>query len=157
VSTGNEAAIREQVAMLREMERDEVPTLRRQLLDVDAMKWPAGRRVKQDITDLLEAHLLRLREIGAAGKLMMAGDLAAVLPLDDSRLLDEADPREASSTALEARDRAIVRNALSHGEPIVVMVLSAGHDLTPWVRQQDSSCGYVRVTTREVARLIGRQ
>jgi hypothetical protein len=156
VTTENEAAFREQVGMLRAMERQEIPILRKQLLDVDALKWPAASRVRQDITDLLEGHLLRLREVGAPGQLLIAGDLAEVLPLDDSHLLAEADPREAGRTALEARDRAIVRNALRRGEPVVIVVLGAGHDLTPWVRQQDPNCGYVRITTREVAWLSGR-
>jgi hypothetical protein len=100
VTAENEEAFQQQIGMLREMERDEIQVLRKQLLDVDALKWPAGRQVKQDITDLLEGHLLRLREVGVAGQLLMADDLITVRPLDDSSLLDRADPRKTAELHL---------------------------------------------------------
>jgi hypothetical protein len=68
-----------------------------------------------------------------------------------------ADPQGAGKATLEARNRVIVRNALIYGEPVVVVIHGAGHDLTPWIHRQDPDCGYVRVATREVARLVGRQ
>jgi hypothetical protein len=49
----------------------------------------------------------------------------------------------------------MVRNALRDGEPIVWVLLGAGHDLTESIREQDPRCGYVRVTTKKVAELIG--
>jgi hypothetical protein len=64
VTVENEAVFREQIGMLRKMDREEVPALRKQLLDVNLLHSPAASRVKQDITDLLDAHLLRLREGG---------------------------------------------------------------------------------------------
>jgi hypothetical protein len=47
-----------------------------------------------------------------------------------------------------------VRNALAGGEPVVVIVLGAGHDLTESVRAADPRCGYLRVTTTKVRELL---
>jgi len=71
--------------------------------------------------------------------------------------LAAADPRKAGRAALQARDAAIVSNALAGGEPVAVIVLGAGHDLTESVRAADPECGYVRLTTKTVAELMGER
>jgi hypothetical protein len=44
-----------------------------------------------------------------------------------------------------------VQRALAGGEPVVVIVLGAAHDLSASVRETDPNCGYIRVTTKKVA------
>jgi hypothetical protein len=41
---------------------------------------------------MIEQHQLRLLELGAAGRLLIAGEIEEVLPLDDDDLLDRANP-----------------------------------------------------------------
>jgi hypothetical protein len=53
------------------------------------------------------------------------------------------DPRKADAATLKARDDAIVRNALKGGEPVVVIVLGASHDLLAGIRAADPNCGYI--------------
>jgi hypothetical protein len=48
----------------------------------------------------------------------------------------------------------MVRNALAGGEPVVVIVLGAAHDLTESIRAADPNCCYIRVTTNRVQELI---
>jgi hypothetical protein len=91
--------------------------------------------------------------VGAPGRLLMAGHLDEVRPLDDAEALAAADPRKADAATLKARDDAIVKNALAGGEPVVVVLLGGGHDLAASVRAADPNCGYIRVTTKKVGEL----
>jgi hypothetical protein len=50
-----------------------------------------------------------------------------------------------------------VRNDLAGGEPELVVVLGGGHDLAASVRAADPHCCYIRVTTADVAGLMGGQ
>jgi hypothetical protein len=101
------------------------------------------------------AHREKLPSVGAPGRLLLAGVLEEVRPLDDADALAAADSRRADASTLKAPDNAIVRDALAGGEPVVEIVLGGGHDLAERVRAADPHCGYVRVTTGKVAGLMG--
>ena len=78
----------------------------------------------------LKAPLL---EIGAAGRLLLLGDLEKVLPMEDEKRHQEAKlvQGERSRWTLgrsESRRAAIVGNVLASG-PVAVIVLGGSHDL----------------------------
>jgi hypothetical protein len=101
------------------------------------------------------AHREGVRSVGAPGRLLLAGELDEVRPLDNAAALAAADPRKAYVATVKAREDAIVRNDLAAGEPVVVIVLGAGHDLAESDRSADPHCGYISVTTGKVAELMG--
>ena len=87
----------------------------------------------------------------------MSGELHEVLPLDDARLLDEADPLtetgqvDLNPAAIEARQDAQVRTLLE-AESFAFVILGGAHDLGDDIAKQSDGCEYVVVTTREYRR-----
>lgn len=77
---------------------------------------------------------LDLLELGAAGRLVVKGDLKTLLPTEDSKAFEAADPVRADGTVVfdkkadEARENAIVRNLLK-SDGVAVIVLGGAHDL----------------------------
>ena len=65
------------LAVLREAEPHQA-TLRQQLADVRRLNNGSGSKVEREIIDLLEAHRAEVLNLGAAVRLVLAGDLAAV-------------------------------------------------------------------------------
>jgi hypothetical protein len=113
-------------------------------------------RLRQARDDLLHAHREKLSSVGAPGRLLLAWGWPRCGPWTTPRSA-AADPRKAVAATLKARDDAIVRNALAGGEPVVVVVLGGGHDLTASVRAADPHWGYIRVATVKVALLMGME
>src|SRR5262245_37190255 len=80
---------------------------------------------------LLRAQRLDMLRFGAAGRLLAAGEVEAVLPLDDAELLDAARPVtpggevKADPERVRARQDAQVKAALQSG-PVALIVLAAG-------------------------------
>jgi hypothetical protein len=126
-----------------------------QLRQAGARQDPDVWRLRKANDDLRHSHRQKLLSVGAPGRLLMAGELDEVRPLDDAEALAAADPRKADAATMKARDDALVRNTLAGGEPVVVVVLCGGHDLAASVRAVDPHCGYVCVTTGKVAELMG--
>jgi hypothetical protein len=88
-------------------------------------------------------------ESGAACLLASKGVLD-VLPLEDEKALEQANPTRTGRyapdpEAINRRRRAIVRIATT--DPYSVIVLGASHDLTPHLPE---GCQYLRVTVRSV-------
>jgi hypothetical protein len=105
---------------------------------------------------MLEQHRFALLEIGAAGRLLVSGELEEVLPLDDAKLLDAAGPVVASgkvtfdAAKVAARQDAMVQRALAKDHAAVI-VLGGSHDLTDNVRGiVGEGCEYIRVTGHAV-------
>ena len=100
-------------------------------------------------------------ELGAAGRLLVSGEIEDVLPLEDEELLNAANPVTADgqlrfgALKVQARHDAIVKNVLKEGS-FGLMIFGGDHDLSENVRRLgEGKCEYVRVTTkcfREAAR-----
>ena len=99
--------------------------------------------------DHIDETLLR---IGATGQLLVAGELAGVLPVEDEATYERADPLAGSEGELvfagranDERQAAIVRRLLANG-PLAVVVLGCRHDLSQQIRQLSGGrCEYIRV------------
>jgi hypothetical protein len=90
--------------------------------------------------------------VGAAGRLLISGELEVVLPLEEVGALEKANPITPNGSVrheenkLEARHDAQLR-VLAKGSPVAVIVLGGAHDLTSSVRRADSGWEYLRLTT----------
>src|SRR5262249_41503193 len=95
-----------------------------------------GRRA--ELLGLLQEHRLDTLRFGAAGRLLVVGEVDAVLPLDEAELLDAARPIhyrgvvKADLFRGRARQDAQVR-ALQSGS-IALIVLGGAHDLPDSMR-----------------------
>src|SRR5262245_13333583 len=101
---------------------------------------------------MLAQHRLDMLEWGAAVRLLAAGELAEVLPLDDAKLLEAARPigadgrRKLDAAKVAQREDAMVRSALAK-DAVAVLILGGSHDLTGSVqRVAGPACEYLRVT-----------
>jgi hypothetical protein len=105
------------------------------------------------IIDLLGQHQVRLLERGSASRLLIAGEIEEVLPLDDAAALAQAKPvTPAGEMKFDpakgtARQDEIVRAAT--GEPFPLVFLGGAHDPSERVRRVGGgACEYLRVTTK---------
>jgi len=121
--------------------------LRRQLADVQALlkkltdegkagseRYAKAQAVEKEIVEQLEHHGLELPELGAVARLLVAGELQEVLPLDDAKLLDAARPKLSNGKVASNPFAAVFREAwmartLAEAGPVAVAVLGGAHDL----------------------------
>lgn len=93
---------------------------------------------------------LDLLELGSAGRLVVKGELKTLLPAEDSKAFEAADPVRADGTVVfdkkadEAREDAIVRNLIK-AEGVVVIVLGGDHDLSDNLKRLARQVKYERV------------
>jgi hypothetical protein len=146
---------KEMTATLRQQD-EELNKLLKARADLKA----AAEDVDRALSKVLAEHRRRLLEWGAAGQLAI-DQAAAVLPLDDERLLQEANPVRPDGTVkldlanLDARHDAQVKTALASG-PVAAIVLGASHDLSAAVQKLGAgSTEYIRVSTRAVEQFVG--
>lgn len=90
--------------------------------------------------------------MGAAGRLLVSGEIKEVMPMEDDEILDAANPVTSEGQVqfdaekVQARRDAIVKNVLKAG-PFGLMILGGDHDLTENVmRVGEGKCEYIRVT-----------
>jgi hypothetical protein len=153
------------IGVMKKLE-SELPGYRRDLADAklrllelrkegqtDSDECRINEKLADEIEALFYQHRLELLRIGTAGRLLMAGELAAVLPIENDAPFEAANPvGKDGSVTLDAkknerREDAQVRNLLKGG-PLVVVVLGGAHDLTDnIIRLADEKCRYVSVTT----------
>jgi hypothetical protein len=110
---------------------------------------PARRQHRRCRLELLEHHRLEMLELGAVARLLVSGELQAVVPLDDAAQLDAASPLRPGGldpVALAKREEAMAIRALAAG-PVSVLVCGGSHDLTAAFKRQSVECEYLRVTT----------
>jgi hypothetical protein len=154
---------KEKIAVLKDMEEKQIRELRRQLADVreiqkradpKSVRHDQAKKIEAEITDMIDQHRLRLLELGAPGRLLIAGDIEEVLPLDDADLLDSAKPVTPEGKIrldpekLKARRDAQVKAVLEKGA-FGLIVLGGAHDLSENVRRfGQGRSEYIRVTTR---------
>lgn len=157
---------KERIATLRAMEQAEIPELRKQLSAARALQKSmdetgrtAGERYRQtkqietELAAMLDEHTARLRELGAAGRLLIAGEIDEVLPLDDAGRLDQAKPITPSgkvsidTVKLTARHDAQVKAVLDNAA-FGLIILGGAHDLSDSIRRLGRNrCEYIRLTT----------
>jgi hypothetical protein len=139
---------------------DGIPALREQLIGVRQLQKTAkgerlamAKAIEKEVLSLIEARKPELLEIGAAGQMYLTKELASVLPLDDSQLLDEAKPVIDGKVKFDAekvkrREAVMVKAVLDNGK-FGLIVLGASHDLSVAVRERSGSCEYIRVWVKE--------
>jgi hypothetical protein len=152
------------VAALKEADphQDE---LRRQLAEVQALlkkltdegkagseRYAKAQAVEKEIVELLEHHRLELLELGAVARLLVAGELREVLPLDDAKLLDAAKPKLGDGKLASNPFAAVFREAwmartLTEAGPVAVAVLGGAHNLKGPLGTV-GGVEYLRVTVR---------
>lgn len=138
----------ERVAIFRALEENQIPKLRKQLEEARELK---SKEIEQQALQMLDEHGVRLLHIGAAGRLLVAGEIEEVLPLEDSVLHDHADPITDNKIKFDrdkvrAREDAQVKAVLDKG-PFGLIILGGAHDLSDSVRQH-VGCEYIQVTTK---------
>lgn len=147
---------REKISVLKGMEANQIAQFRRQLKEVRELLVespdPDVQDMEAKILDLLYGSYWRLVEMGAAGRLLVSGEIEEVLPMEDHELLDSANPVTSDGQVrfdaekVQARRDAIVQNMLKAG-PFGLMILGGNHDLTENVKRvSEGKCEYIRVT-----------
>jgi len=166
------ANYRDIIRALKAMEADEIPAARKQLAEVrellagmkargqeDTERHLAAVGIESQLVKMLGDHRDRLLEFGAAGRLLVAGELEEVLPLDDDDALESSRPVTPDGRVkidkgkTRAREEAQVKLILA-GEPLAVVILGGDHDLgLPLRVASGGRAEYVRVTTALFRRL----
>ena len=162
-----EPLFRQQVAALKGLEEKQIKDARVQLREVRCLmqameaagktntdRYDTAASIEKELLDLLDQHRPQLLEVGAAGRLLLAGEIGAVLALDDGPLLDLAKPVtpdgrvKFDSSKVRQREDAQVKAAINAG-PFALIVLGGAHDLSDSIRRvAGADCEYVRVTTK---------
>jgi hypothetical protein len=152
VSVGDEKEYDDRIEAVRGIQKQS-DHLRAQLADVRSiLKDASGERKKKaedlqkEIQDAAAGLRIPLQEIGAAGRLLLRGQLERVLPLEDAKLLQEAKPVKDGKIVMDTekirrRREAQVKNVFARG-PVGVIVLGGSHDLT---EQLPKDAEYIRV------------
>lgn len=120
---------------------------------VTMKRYEQTKKPPEDRFDrLIEAqHQLDLLHIGAAPRLVMSGELKTVLPAEDSKVMEAANPVKPDGSVVYdlktaiSREDAIARNLLK-ADGVVVIILGGGHDLTDNIKRVGGRCKYERVT-----------
>jgi len=99
------ANYRDIIRALKAMEADEMPAARKQLAEVrellagmkgrgqeDTERYRTAGGIEAQLVKMLDDRRERLLEFGAAGRLLIAGELEEVLPLDDDDALESSKP-----------------------------------------------------------------
>lgn len=153
-------AYREKIAVLKSMEEEQIPQIREQLAEVRKLIAESAdeqkekpQEIERQLLVMLEEHKRRVLEMGAAGRLLISGELENVLPLEDADAFENANPISSDGAVkldpdkIEARHNAQVKAVLKQGT-VAVIVLGGAHDLTESVRRSAEDCEYLRVTTK---------
>lgn len=144
--------IGQQIAELRK-QRDE--------LVADGEDDADGSDLIAGIEEIEAQHRRDILQVGAAGQLLLSGEIEAVLPLEDADAYDEANPVgdddmvRFDQEKIEARQDAQVRLLLDSG-PFSLAVLSGGNDLSDNVeRISGGAAEYIRVEVEAERSLAG--
>jgi hypothetical protein len=143
------SAFQELVRQVKAVKDQEVPKLRDQFEEAERLMAEieaAGKKVseryeqvlaiREQVRELLKEHREQLLRIGAAGRMLMAGELAEIVPLDDDAAHKAANPLKNDGTVvldeseIDSREKAMAERLLAGDEAVVVIVLGAAHDLT---------------------------
>ncbi len=131
-----DAVQREQIAVLRALGVSEV--WQEGLTDADAVGFHGLAEAIRDAGEGKAGSAFEsmrrddLRQMGAAGQLLVAGEVKRVLPADDAELLRLGFPLRDGFTEAdrERREDEIVRRMVAAGKSPAVLVLGGSHDLS---------------------------
>ncbi|MBI2806080.1 MAG: hypothetical protein HYX68_13955 [Planctomycetes bacterium] len=145
---------KDRISVLRKMEKDQVSQLRKQLIDVQALKGDEARKIEDQIKTMIREHEVRLLEVGVSGRLLITGEIEDVVPIEDTDLLDKAKPVTPDGKLrfdpgkVKARNDAQVKAVLENG-PVGFVILGGSHDLSDSVRRLGGGKSeYIRLTTK---------
>lgn len=159
---------KEKIAVLREMDRTQISELRNQLAEVRELlkgtdpnsdRHAKVKKIEAEVCALIDQYRLQLLELGAPGRLLIAGEIDDVLPLDDADLLDRAKPVTPEGKIRLDKEKVKARNdaqvkAVMDGGGFGLIVLGGAHDLSDSVRRLGQGrCEYVRVTTKQFQKI----
>jgi ribosomal silencing factor RsfS len=141
-------AFKELVKQVKAVKEMEVPQLRDQFEKAEQLikelaaagkqsseSYKQAEAIREKVRELLKEHRQQLLQIGAAGRMLMSGELAEVVPLEDEAAHKAANPVKKDGKVvlhvaqIEAREKAMVERLLAADEPVAVIVLGAAHDL----------------------------
>ena len=162
-----EPLFRQQVEALKGLEEKQIKDARVQLREVRRLmqemevagktntdRYGTAASIEKELLDLLDQNRPQLLKVGAAGHLLLTGEIDSVLALDDGRLLDLAKPVtpdrrvKFDSSKVRQREDAQVMAVINAG-PFALIVLGGAHDLSDSIRRvAGADCEYVRVTTK---------
>ncbi|QDU08150.1 hypothetical protein [Gimesia aquarii] len=118
---------------------------------------------ESDFDRLVEAqNKIDLLELGAAGRLVVNGELETLLPAEDSEAFEAANPVRSDGKVVfdkkadEKREDAIVRNLLK-GSGVVVITLGENHILGDNIQRLSPGVKYRRVVSRDARLKSGEQ
>ncbi len=152
--------------VLRRMQ-DELPQWEQELQSAIARRDELAENERENSTELSEfiskldailtSHRHEMLRIGAVGRLMIAGELKTVVPLEEFQSYQNANPLtqggslQFNRAAMEKREDAQVQRLMQ--DDVSVVVLGGAHDLSNNLRRlAPGSCRYMTVATRSYAR-----
>ena len=112
--------------------------------------------IRDELAGMIGEQRQRRLRIGAAATLMMRGELAEIVPLDDDETHRAAYPLRGDRVVLSpadttAREAAMVVRLIASHEPVSVIVLGMGHDLKSLLKRRGIE--YRRVIPRSAETL----
>jgi hypothetical protein len=132
-----------------------VASLREAAQDIAELRAFDEPSIAEGIEELERQHRRDLLEVGAAGRLLLAGEIKEVVPLEDPAAFSAANPLDATGRVsfdpekFAAREDAQVKRLLD-GDRFALVILGAAHSLTDSIRRANQRCEYIRVTTARV-------
>ena len=112
------------------------------------------RKIIYGIEEIEAQHRSDLLQLGAAGRLLLNGEIEGVLPLDDADAHAASNPVSDDGLValdqekIEAREDAQVRLMLGNG-PVAVIILGGAHDLSDNLERLSSAkAEYIRVEVK---------
>lgn len=102
---------KDKIAVLRSMEKEQIPQLRKQLADVRKLiNGSSGERkrkaqgIEAEVTKLLDGHKHRMLEMGIAGRLPIVGLRVARVPVQSKDTKSNLSPATVPADALRRED-----------------------------------------------------
>ena len=170
-SEGELQLYKQKVAAHGAVEKEQIPALRKQITEVRTLlaemkpgeeRHGKAKKIEGEILGLLDQHRVALLELGAAGRLLMTGELEEVLPLEDAEKLAQAKPITPSGEVRLDPEKVKARNDAAGSHGVQARPIRTGHPR--WVARPDGDasrftgggCEYLRITTRKYRELGGR-
>jgi len=117
--------------------------------------------IEAQLVTMLDTRKHRLLEMGAAGRLLISGELEDMVPLEDAEAMEKAKPISPNGGVkldpqkIKRRHDAQVKAVVKQG-PVAVIILGGAHDLTASIKRVGGGpFEYLRVTTKRFREIGG--